>query len=408
VAQLPSKNVTNQRAFAALIAGRIVYATNYYNVAAVFSFIAIEFSGNVSGLGLLSSGFLLGIGLFQVPGGILAAKLGPKRVAIYGTTITSVASLLSGFAPNITEMAVLRFFVGLGMALVFSPGVAIITRIYKRGSEGLAVGIYNSTFWVGGVLGLAGWAVIAQAFGWRSSLIIDGVLGLATVIPMILFIPPDVDTTRFGIQVSDLRQVLLQRRILVIGLSLLGLNIGLTIVGQFTTFYLEQIFKIVPQTAAQLASLTGISSVVSGLVSGRVYDKLHRLRLQFLVSVGGVLCGLLAAATGTLLGIVLSTILVGGFSGIGQTVAFAAARETNKVHPRYESLAVSWVNGIQFTGGAWIPIVFSAVALSFGYSTAWLSVCVFVIGLSMPLIMFRLPAQDSSSNVRSEINVQTD
>jgi MFS family permease len=408
VAQLPSKNVTNQRAFAALIAGRIVYATNYYNVAAVFSFIAIEFSGNVGGLGLLSSGFLLGIGLFQVPGGIMAAKLGPRRVAIYGTTITSVASLLSGFAPNLTEMAILRFFVGLGMALVFSPGVALITRIYRRGSEGLAVGIYNSTFWVGGVLGLAGWAAIAQAFGWRSSLIIDGILGLGTVLPMILFIPPDVDTRGFGIQVSDLRQVLLQRTILVIGLSLLGLNIGLTIVGQFATFYLVQIFRIVPQTAALLASLTGISSVVSGLVSGRVYDKLHRLRLQFLVSIGGVLCGLLAAATGTLAGIVLSTILVGGFSGIGQTVAFAAARETNRVHPRYESLAVSWVNGIQFTGGSWIPIVFSSVALSLGYSVAWLSICVFVIGLSLPLFLFKLPVQDRTSVDQTEIKTASD
>src|SRR5438876_4504620 len=168
MSQPPSRSVTNQKAFAALIAGRILYAANYYNVAAVFGFIAAEFSGNVASLGLLSSGFLLGIGFFQVPGGILAAKLGPRRVAIYGTTVTSTASLLSGFAPNLTEMAILRFFVGLGMAFVFSPGVALITRIYRRGSEGFAVGIYNSTFWVGGVLGLAGWAAIAQAFGWRA------------------------------------------------------------------------------------------------------------------------------------------------------------------------------------------------------------------------------------------------
>jgi MFS family permease len=233
---------------------------------------------------------------------------------------------------------------------------------------------------------------------------IGGILGLLTVIPMFLFIPRDPEASGFDIQLADLRQVLFKRLILVIGVGLLGLNIGLTIVGQFTTYYLEQIFSFPPQSAAELTSLTGVASVIAGLISGRIYDKLHRLKVQFLLSVGGMVCGLVAAATGTLAGIILSTILVGGFSGIGQTVAFAAARDSNRVHARYESLAVSWVNGIQFTGGASIPIVFSSIALGIGYSAAWLTTCVFVIGLALPLFLFKIPGQDKSYTIQREIN----
>ena len=75
--------------------------------------------GGVSGLGTLTSSFYLGIGLFQVPGGILAAKWGPKRVVTIGILISSLSAIGVSFTSSIPEAAVLRFFVGAGMAFVF-------------------------------------------------------------------------------------------------------------------------------------------------------------------------------------------------------------------------------------------------------------------------------------------------
>lgn len=143
------ENRVNGVAVTSLILGRIVYAVNWYSMAAVFSLVASELKYDVSGLAVVTAAFYVGIGVFQVPGGLLAAKIGPRLTVVCGTTVASLAALLTGFAGNLLEIMVLRFFVGVGMALVFAPAVILVTRFLREGSEGLGVGLYNSAFSLG-------------------------------------------------------------------------------------------------------------------------------------------------------------------------------------------------------------------------------------------------------------------
>ncbi len=152
-----------------LLFARVIYAINWFNIASIFPHIALDFKQDVSLLGLLSTSFFLGIGLFQMPGGILAAIQGPRRTAIYGITIASSAALLCGLSSQLQQMEVLRFVVGLGMALFFGPSVTLVTRYFGRGSEGLAVGLLNSAHSIGGIIGLFGWVIIAELVGWKQS-----------------------------------------------------------------------------------------------------------------------------------------------------------------------------------------------------------------------------------------------
>ena len=69
-------NKTNRSAVASLLFARIIYAINWFNIASIFSHIASDFKQDVTLLGLLTTSFLIGIGLFQVPGGILARNTG--------------------------------------------------------------------------------------------------------------------------------------------------------------------------------------------------------------------------------------------------------------------------------------------------------------------------------------------
>ena len=59
-----------------LLIARIIYAINWFNIGSLFTFISKEFNQDVSYLGQLSGFFLLGIGLFQIPGGLFATKFG--------------------------------------------------------------------------------------------------------------------------------------------------------------------------------------------------------------------------------------------------------------------------------------------------------------------------------------------
>src|SRR5215212_4030702 len=104
--------VINRTSVFSLIFARILYSINWFNVASIFYFIAADFKQDISMLGLITSSFLIGIGIFQIPARILAAKYGPRKIAIHGILIPSSAAFLSGLSTALLHMVIFRFIVG--------------------------------------------------------------------------------------------------------------------------------------------------------------------------------------------------------------------------------------------------------------------------------------------------------
>src|SRR5215210_1002104 len=161
-----------------IILARILYAVNWFNISSIFYLILNDFKQDVSMLGLVTSGFLIGIGIFQIPAGILSAKYNAKFMIFFGTMLLSISSLLSGLSTEIYQMVILRFLVGVGMAFFFGPSVILISKYLGKGSEGLGIGILNSAHSVGGIVGIFVWIFVAEITGWGTSLVISGIIGI--------------------------------------------------------------------------------------------------------------------------------------------------------------------------------------------------------------------------------------
>ena len=95
------KNMENRKAIATLITVQLVSAINWYSVSSVFSLIAADLHQNVSGLGLVTATFVLGVAALQLPAGLYAAKYGPKRALTLGMILISVSSILLGLADQV-------------------------------------------------------------------------------------------------------------------------------------------------------------------------------------------------------------------------------------------------------------------------------------------------------------------
>jgi MFS family permease len=393
-----------------LLFARVIYAINWFNIASVFPHIALDFKQDISFLGLLSTSFLVGIGLFQIPGGILAAILGPRKTAIYGITIASSAALLSGLSSQLQQMEVLRFAVGVGMALFFGPSVTLITRYLGRGSEGLAVGLLNSAHSIGGIIGLFGWVIIAELIGWKQSLLLSGGFGLISSLLLITFLPrtgkgegiqpeQNIVGKHLELKISDIRSVLLDKSLFLIGLVLLGAQIAWGLPLTFSIFYLEGYLKVNSVTAGFIASLNLVCGLVSAPIFGKIYDKVRNTKkLLFVCGVVmsiGLMCNALTITSSlSEYVVVMSNILVGVFSAGVFTIAYASAKEasmntraemknkeniettlmkrSNRGQYSYETLGISWVNGLSLFGAFWVPIIFSFVVHHIGYAVAWL------------------------------------
>ena len=131
------KRLIDREAYTSLFFSRAIYAVNWYNIAALFAFIANDFNLNVSGLGIVTACLYIGVGLFQVPGGVIAAKYGARNTAIIGVLIASIAVTLTAFTAEFYQLVLLRFIVGVGSALFFAPGVTLIARTFRRDSPPL-------------------------------------------------------------------------------------------------------------------------------------------------------------------------------------------------------------------------------------------------------------------------------
>jgi MFS family permease len=417
----------NGWAVSSLLYTRVVYAINWFNIASIFSHIASDFKQDISLLGLLSTSFLIGVGLFQVPGGIIAAIQGSRRTAIYGIIIASLAAFLCGLSSQLQQIEILRFVVGLGMALFFGSSVTLITRYLGRGSEGFAVALLNSAHSIGGIIGIFGWVILAEVVGWRQSLLLSGAFGLISSIFLIVFLPSKHGQEGGGgevekqqhqsqqqipkgkhsqIKISDIRKVLFDKSLFAFGLVLLGAQIAWGLPLTFIVFYLEDYLKVNSSTAGFIAGLGLISGVVSAPVFGRIYDKTKNIRKLLFV------CGLAMSAgvagfaiTTSSSGLYIagiSNVLVGVFSAGVFTIAYTSAKEAYRksktemkiewniestiTKDSYDTLAIGWVNGLSLFGAFWVPILFSFVVQHVGYAIAWLLGGIFSLLFILPSI----------------------
>ena len=374
-----------------LILARVVYTINWFNIASIFYFVASDFKENIAMLGIISASFLVGVGLFQVPAGIVAAKYGPRNIAIYGILIASSAALVTGLASNTSQITLLRFIIGLGMACFFGPSVILISKYLGKESEGLGIGLLNSAHALGGIIGLFGWVILAEHFGWRASLILSGGLGISTAILLKSTLLRGVDeiSNEFKIKISHVFGTIFNKSLIILGITLLGFQAGSSMILTFTVFYFVDHLKINPFDAGLIGSLNLIVALASSPFFGKLYDKFGNARKLLFIS--GIISAssLMGFAIDSLYAIAALILISGFFLSAGFVIVYAKAKEINKEQPQYQTLAVSFVNGLSLFGIFWVPVFFSNIVGSLGYETAWLLGGLVIIILILPVIRLK-------------------
>jgi MFS transporter, ACS family, glucarate transporter len=383
-----SARLRDQRAVISLVAARIVYAINWLNIGAIFYLMNADLKSGVGGLGALTSSFYLGVGVMQVPGGVLAAKWGPKRTVSLGMLVSSLAVLGTSVSSAIVQVAILRFIVGAGMALVFAPLVVLMTRLLG-GKSGTGVGLINSAFDVGGLFGLFGWILLASITGWRSSLVLSGGLGVLTALLVIALVPKDEENLLFRFSEGKLVRILRDRNLIVLGLGSLGSNLGSVLISSFTAYYLQSNLGESAAIAGLVAAMIVVLPIYTSLWGGRLYDRSRKPRRLLIMSGLGMTTALFVTAAPSLSAAATGAVLGGIVVGPASTINFAAAKDLSRVGREYEGLTIGWVNSISLTGSFWPPLIFSYFARSFNYSYAWVAGAAMCFLLLVPLFFLR-------------------
>jgi EmrB/QacA subfamily drug resistance transporter len=140
--------------------------------------IGAEFSMDAVLLGWIATSYLLAAAVFLIPFGRLADIHGMKKIFVIGLAVYTIASLLSAVAPSANVLIAVRIIQGVGSAMLFSTGTAILICLFPPHERGKVLGINVAFVYLGLSLGPVLGGFLTQSFGWRSIFLVNVLLGL--------------------------------------------------------------------------------------------------------------------------------------------------------------------------------------------------------------------------------------
>lgn len=140
-----------------------------------------EFNLTAIELTWIPTAYILSNVIFLVPFGRLADIKGRKRIFTIGICIDVVACIAATMTPSGWFFIVLRGFQGLGGAMIFSTGLAILTSVYPAEERGRVLGINVASVYAGLSLGPVVGGFLTHNFGWRSIFFANILIGITIV-----------------------------------------------------------------------------------------------------------------------------------------------------------------------------------------------------------------------------------
>jgi EmrB/QacA subfamily drug resistance transporter len=138
--------------------------------------------GSFTDLQWVIDAYALALAAFILTFGSIADRIGRKRVFIGGVSVFTLASLLCGAANSIDVLIAARALQGLGGAAMFATGLALIGQEFQGSERGRAIAVWGATVGLAAAAGPLAGGSLTDAFGWRWIFLVNGPIGLATVV----------------------------------------------------------------------------------------------------------------------------------------------------------------------------------------------------------------------------------
>lgn len=129
-------------------------------------------------MGWILSSFRWGYALFQIPGGWLGDRIGPRRALTLIVTWWSLFTSATALSWSAASMAAFRFLFGIGEAGAFPIATRSLSRWMLPTERGYAQGLTHAGSRLGAALTPPLVVFLITAYGWRTPFFVFGTFGL--------------------------------------------------------------------------------------------------------------------------------------------------------------------------------------------------------------------------------------
>lgn len=295
--------------------------------------IAAEMNLTGQQLGTLGSSIFYAYALMQIPCGVFADRIAPKKMVGFSCLLTAFSTLLFVASRSFGVMVAARTLTGIGTALVYVPALVAIRQDFSDENLGLMTGILVAMGQMGSLSASLPLKLIADAAGWKAAFYVIGGISVALGVACLVLIrggkgsgPKKMDREKADSKENG-----------TITTAFLSLAVWFFITGgarlSFQSLWGSRYFvaamKLNPYEIGTALMCISVGCIVGPMVLGRVSDLMGNIRTVLvsstLFSAVWVVLGIFGAGTSSVIVNILCILL--GVSGAGGfTIGFCCIR----------------------------------------------------------------------------------
>ncbi len=285
-----------QRRYSVLIVLFFTYLLCYLDrmaMATAIPFIARDMNLSPLAMGSVLSAFFVGYACMQIPGGLLADRLGPNRVMTASIAGWSVFTGLTGFVSSLPALLATRVLFGVFEGPFPATASKAIALWFPPNEVGRANGVQLTTVNLGGALAPLILAPLILAWGWQTAfqlLLLPGLILTVFVWKFVKDSPPGVSSEQRAVEQPSTRiaiaEVLKRPAVVWCAVALFFGNIASWGLMNWLPTYLLEARGFSIAKMGVMASLPFLPGAVGFLLGGHISDKYFSRRRHVPIAIG--------------------------------------------------------------------------------------------------------------------------
>jgi MFS family permease len=335
-------------------------------------------------LGLLGSAFAWVYGLAAPLAGMVVDRVRRKTAILGGLHAWSAICIATVFSQNFRHLFLFRAAEGLGETFYYPASMSLISDYHGRETRSRAMGLHQTSVYVGTIGGGFFAGLIGQYYGWRLSFVVFGAAGIVLGMLLHRYLEEPERGAERGPDVSFsplpfgefIRLVLRTPTVLcLMGAFMCANFVAVVLLSWMPKFLFDKFHMGLAMSGLTATLFVQLASLAGAPIGGWLADAWRRrsprgrLAVQLVGVLGGApfvaLCGL-TSSVGTL---ILALTLWGFFKGLYDANIFASVFDV--VGPEARGTAAGFMNAIGWlAGGGSAPVVIGFIASRSNLGTA--------------------------------------
>ena len=372
---------------------------NYADRQAIFSVFPLlerELGLTPVQLGLLGSSFAWVYGMMGPLAGFVVDRVKRKTAILSGLEIWSVICASTALSRNFTQLLLFRAAEGLGETVYYPASMSMVGDYHGAATRSRAMGIHQTSVYVGTIAGGFFAGAIGQHYGWRWSFVVFGGLGilLGIVLQRFLIEPTrgaaEALPTGESMPVGDFLRTAWNTPtfLILLGAFICSNFVAVVLLSWMPKFLYDKFHMSLAMAGLTATIFVQLASMVGSVAGGWLADHFRKRtrRARMAVQAVGVLCGapfvVLCGLTRSVGMLVFALTAWGFFKGLYDSNLWASLFDV--VRPAARGTACGVMNCAGWlAGGGSAPLVIGLIAQreSLGFAIALASIVYVAAGV---------------------------